>query len=122
MADREPRQKTRVTCAFRFEAAHHLPHHPGRCRDLHGHGYRLEVTVAGETGADGMVIDFARIEEVVTEEILSHWDHRLLNDVVENPTAEILAHEAFVRLRSAGLDIESVKLWETPDAWVEVGR
>jgi len=36
--------RTLVTRSFTFEAAHQLPWHPGKCRDLHGHGYRLEVT------------------------------------------------------------------------------
>ena len=50
--------RTRVTRSFTFEAAHRLPWHGGRCRDLHGHGYRLEVTVEGPVDANGVVIDF----------------------------------------------------------------
>ena len=47
--------KTSVTRSFTFEAAHQLPWHPGKCRELHGHGYRLEVTVEGPVGDNGMV-------------------------------------------------------------------
>ena len=51
--------RTSVTRCFTFEAAHQLPWHPGKCRNLHGHGYRLEVTVEGPVNDDGMVLDFA---------------------------------------------------------------
>lgn len=112
--------RTMVTCAFTFEAAHQLPWHPGKCRELHGHGYRLEVTVEGPIGEQGIVIDFADVRDVVDREIVSRYDHRYLNDLLANPTAELLAHEVWKRLEVAGLALRTVRLWETPDSWVEV--
>src|SRR5215469_12842892 len=74
---------------FRFEAAHVLPNHPGKCSRLHGHSYRLDVAVDGPLHASGaaagMVIDFDEIGEVVDREIVGALDHRSLNDVIANP-------------------------------------
>lgn len=113
--------RTAVTCAFTFEAAHQLPWHSGKCRELHGHGYRLEVTVEGPVGEHGIVVDFADLRAVVHREVVSRYDHRYLNDLLPNPTAELLAHEVWKRLEAAGLDVTRLRLWETPDSWVEVG-
>ena len=57
--------RTRVTCTFAFEAAHHLAWHPGRCRNLHGHSYRLDVSVEGPLDANGVVLDFDTLKDVV---------------------------------------------------------
>jgi 6-pyruvoyltetrahydropterin/6-carboxytetrahydropterin synthase len=114
--------KTSVTRTFAFEAAHQLPWHAGKCRNLHGHGYRLEVTVEGPVGDDGMVLDFAEVEAVVEREIIARYDHTYLNDLLENPTAELIAHEVWKRLEAADLEVACVKLWETVDSMVEVRR
>jgi len=112
--------RTSITRSFRFEAAHQLPWHPGKCQRLHGHGYRLEVTVEGPVGDDGMVLDFADLEAVVERVVLSRYDHRYLNDVLDNPTAELLAQEAWKLLEAAGVQVTRVRLWETDDCMVEV--
>jgi len=112
--------RARVTRSFSFEAAHHLPWHTGRCRRLHGHHYRLDVTVEGPVGDHGVVLDFDDLRSVVEREIVGEWDHRLLNDVLENPTAELVAQEAWKRLEAAGLNVVGLRLWETPDSSVEL--
>jgi len=53
--------RARVVRCFTFAAAHHLPWHEGRCRQLHGHTYRLEVTVEGPIGEHGVVVDFDEV-------------------------------------------------------------
>lgn len=112
--------RTRVTRSFTFEAAHRLPWHPGRCRDLHGHSYRLEVTVEGPVGETGMVLDFDDLKAVVQREVVGRYDHTYLNDLLDNPTAELLAGEAWKRLEAAGLRLARLRLWETPTSSVEV--
>ncbi|HZT68027.1 MAG TPA: 6-carboxytetrahydropterin synthase QueD [Acidimicrobiales bacterium] len=112
--------RARVTRAFSFEAAHHLPWHPGRCRRLHGHHYRLEVTVEGPVGPDGMVVDFDRIKQVVERDVVDRFDHRLLNDFIDNPTAELVAAEVWKMVEAGGLTVAGIRLWETPDSWVEL--
>ncbi|MBV8160878.1 MAG: 6-carboxytetrahydropterin synthase QueD [Acidimicrobiia bacterium] len=114
--------RTSVTTCFTFEAAHQLPWHPGKCRHLHGHGYRLEVTVEGPVGEDGMVLDFAAVSEVVEREVVARYDHTYLNDSFENPTAELVALEVWKRLEGAELDVAAIRLWETADSMVEVRR
>ena len=115
--------RTTVTRAFSFEAAHQLPWHSGACRNLHGHGYRLEVTVTGPINDDGIVIDFADLSALVRREVIDRYDHTYLNDLLDNPTAELIAQDAFKRLEAAGLEVTRLRLWETDDCSVEiVGR
>lgn len=77
-----------VTKIFKFDAAHFLPEHSGKCADLHGHTYRLEVTVARKDGglvaegsSAGMVIDFGDLKAIVQREIIEKVDHKMLNDI-----------------------------------------
>jgi 6-pyruvoyltetrahydropterin/6-carboxytetrahydropterin synthase len=109
-----------VTRAFTFDSAHQLPRHPGVCARLHGHTYRLEVTVSGPVQATGMVIDFADLKLTVQSSVLDDFDHRLLNEIIENPTAERVASDALQRLVAAGLPVTRVRLWETPNCYVEI--
>ena len=60
----------RVRRRFRFEAAHRLPRHPGKCRELHGHSYELIVVVDRPVEPEsGMVIDFSDLKQVVRREV-----------------------------------------------------
>jgi 6-pyruvoyltetrahydropterin/6-carboxytetrahydropterin synthase len=106
--------RTQVTRTFTFDAAHQLPWHTGKCRNLHGHTYRLEVTVEGPLNEDGIVIDFSDLAKVVRSTITDRYDHRYLNDFFENPTAEMLALGFFKELEAEGLPLSQVTLWETP--------
>jgi 6-pyruvoyltetrahydropterin/6-carboxytetrahydropterin synthase len=109
-----------VTRSFRFEAAHQLPWHDGACRNLHGHSYRLEVTVEGPIGAQGMVIDFGDLKAVVGRQVLDRFDHRYLNDLFDNPTAELIAAEIWKSLEAEGLGVSRIRLWETDTCSVEI--
>src|SRR5207248_2369571 len=111
---------TRVTRSFTFEAAHQLPWHAGRCRDLHGHGYRLEVTVEGNVRDDGMVVDFDELATLVQRDVLERYDHRYLNDFMENPTAELIAADIWKTLEATAIGLARIRLWETDDCMVEV--
>lgn len=111
---------TRVTRTFSFEAAHQLEWHSGACKNLHGHSYRLEVTVAGELDSNGIVIDFSDLSEVVNREVIDVFDHTYLNDLLPNPTAELIAAEIWRRLTDAGLAPDAVVLWETENSKVEL--
>jgi 6-pyruvoyltetrahydropterin/6-carboxytetrahydropterin synthase len=113
--------RTRVTRSFRFEAAHQLPWHEGKCRNLHGHSYRLEVSVEGPLNEHGIVLDFADLKAVVKREVIDRYDHTYLNDLMDNPTAEIIAQSIWKSLEAAGLEVVAVRLWETEDCSVEIG-
>jgi len=75
---------------FHFSAAHSLCIPGHRCSTVHGHNFKLRVEVTGPRDGNGMVIDFARIKEVV-EPLIKKLDHGNLNDHMPSPTSENLA-------------------------------
>jgi 6-pyruvoyltetrahydropterin/6-carboxytetrahydropterin synthase len=86
--------ETRIGRTYHFESAHHLPLLPDRhkCKNVHGHNYRVDVILRGPLDMRGFVKDFAEIDAEVTP-LIEQLDHHLLNEVtgLENPTAEIIA-------------------------------
>ena len=71
----------RITKKFNFETGHALYGYDGKCRNVHGHSYKLSVTVIGQPISDpsnvkfGMVIDFSDLKKIVKEEIVDIFDH-----------------------------------------------
>lgn len=114
--------KTTVSRRYRFEAAHCLPWHPGKCRNLHGHSYRLQVYVTGPVDDRGVVMDFAEIDHVVDNHVVAVLDHTDLNEILDNPTAELVAAWIGRVLAEAGLPWNRLELWETEDGAVQVER
>ena len=120
-----------VTKIFTFDSAHRLDDYVGKCANLHGHTYKLEVTVKGRTDARGIVVDFGDIKSIVGEQILAKYDHRFLNDLMEfNTTAENMVVHFFEIIDNYLQKIQDgnparlvrVRLWETPSAYAEVTR
>ena len=112
-----------MTRSFTFDAAHQLPWHAGKCRNLHGHTYRLEVGVEGPVSEHGIVWDFADLNELVRREVLDRFDHQYLNDLMDNPTAELIAADIWKRLETTALSpltLAHLKLWEGADSAVEL--
>jgi 6-pyruvoyltetrahydropterin/6-carboxytetrahydropterin synthase len=104
---------------FRFEAAHHLPKHPGKCRTLHGHSYELIVEVDRPVDpASGMVLDFAELKQIVKQEVVAKLDHRCINEIIENPTAEEIARWSWTRLATLLPGLSAIELRETADCSV----
>ncbi len=102
---------------FTFEAAHLLPNVPEghKCRRLHGHSFRVMVSVVGPVdGETGWVMDFADIE-TACEPVHAQLDHQYLNDIegLENPTSEVIARWIWDRLKPNLPELVRVKLWET---------
>ena len=79
-----------VTKEFKFDAAHYLTRYHGACERLHGHTYKLQVTVEGEVQENGLVIDFLILKNIVQRQVISKLDHQNLNDFFENPTSELI--------------------------------
>ena len=140
--------RIRVTKRFHFEMAHTLYEYNGLCRNIHGHSYNLEITIAGEPRneprhpKDGMVIDFGELKEIVKRHIVSRFDHalmvsRLVPDeqkklleqtttrliIVDfQPTTEnIVAYIAHILQQHlpAGVALFSIRLYETVTAFAE---
>ena len=101
----------------------------GKCANLHGHNYVLEVVVTGEIDrATGYVLDLKRLSDVITRRVIQDVDHRNLNTDVSwlkgcVPTADNLAQSFWERLRPELPDglLRSVRVWETDKNWAEVG-
>lgn len=131
---------TTVTKTVRFDAAHILTNHAGLCRNLHGHTYRVDVSVAADDVAD-MVIDFKDLKRIANEVICERFDHafiystasegeREIAAVVERhgmrtvpipfrSTAENLAHMFYDDLKPHLKGIAAVRVWETADSCAE---
>ena len=101
----------------------------GKCANLHGHNYVLEVVVAGEIDqASGFVVDLKWLSDMIGRQVIRDVDHRNLNTDVpwlkgRVPTAENLAQAVWERLQPelpGGL-LRSVRVWETDKNWAEVG-
>ena len=85
-------RRMRLDVEFYFAAAHRLPRYDGPCFRMHGHNYRSSSALEGDVDpSSGMIADFGDVKRAVQEHVLARVDHRNLNDVLENPTAENIA-------------------------------
>ena len=110
--------RTKVSRVFYFDAAHRIPDHSGKCKNLHGHTYKLIVIMEGEV-KDGMVIDFEDMKNIV-DPIIEKYDHSYLNDFSEKPTVENIAAKILLEIQKKTDKIVSVKLWEGRNNYAEV--
>jgi 6-pyruvoyltetrahydropterin/6-carboxytetrahydropterin synthase len=107
-----------------FSAAHQLREYEGKCENLHGHNWKVEVSVTGnKLGKNGLLIDFKLIKNA-TEKVLSELDHEFLNDLdafkTTNPSSENIARHIYTAL-SRELNTEDIKVsrvttWESDSA------
>jgi 6-pyruvoyltetrahydropterin/6-carboxytetrahydropterin synthase len=109
-----------------FAAAHNLRNYKGKCENLHGHNYKVRVTLAGpELDAAGLLYDFVHLKQVI-QNVIRGLDHRYLNELKPfdalNPSAENIARyiydEASKELRGTpnGTGISSITVWETENS------
>jgi len=117
-----------ITIVVTFAAAHALRGHGGKCENVHGHNYRVEVTLQGEQlDSTGLLVDFADLKAWLRA-ITDRFDHRTLNDVPPfheiNPSAENIAryfYQEMARHLAASTlatkaRVACVKIWETDTA------
>lgn len=109
-----------ISKEFRFEYAHKLPYHDGKCARLHGHSGRLVVFVGSNTLLEsgpktGMVQDFGDIKKVVKPLIDQYLDHHYLNDTLqtEETTAEVISRWVFNKLKPELDNLLAVQVDET---------
>ena len=141
--------KIRITKQFSFETGHALYGYDGKCKNVHGHSYKLSVTVAGIPLTDasnvkfGMVIDFGDLKKIVKEEVVDQFDHatvfnqntphvELANELKNRghhvilvdyqPTSENMVIDFAARIKSRlpkNIELHSLKLQETESSFAE---
>lgn len=117
--DYTDKRRMRLDVEFYFAAAHRLPRYEGPCFRLHGHNYKMFVAVEGEVDPrTGMIADFGVLKQVVQEHVLARVDHRDLNDILDNPTAENIARWVWETLQPHLPGLAEVRLYEIPDSCV----
>lgn len=139
----------RITKIFTFETAHVLFNYDGKCKNMHGHSYKLYVTVKGKPienidhPKNGMVLDFGDLKKIVQEEILQPWDHAVLVNAATphlalgrqleeqghkvilcqyQPTAENMIADIAEKIRPRlpeGVSLAALKLHETENSFAE---
>jgi len=108
--------------SLEFDAAHRLPDYDGKCARVHGHTYDVEVVLEGPVDEkSGFLMDFYDLKRIL-KSVLSELDHRDLNEILTNPTAEKIAEHIKAGLENHLLEtpttLVSVKLWEGKNKWV----
>ncbi|SDY27244.1 6-pyruvoyltetrahydropterin/6-carboxytetrahydropterin synthase [Evansella caseinilytica] len=124
-----------VSKEFTFDAAHHLHCYEGKCKNLHGHTYKVVFGISGYVDEIGLVIDFGDIKNIWKKEIEVFLDHRYLNEMLPpmNTTAENMVVWIYEKMSQAllagessdngqGIRVEFVRLYETPTSYAEARR
>ncbi len=110
-----------ISAEYTFAAGHALRGYKGKCENVHGHNYKVQVTVAGERlNSIGLLMDFVDLRAAI-KTLVDRLDHRFLNDLppfdVLNPSAENMAKYFYdgldPQVRLQGNRVSSVKVWET---------
>jgi 6-pyruvoyltetrahydropterin/6-carboxytetrahydropterin synthase len=122
-----------VSKEFTFDSAHHLHAYEGKCKNLHGHTYKVIFGLSGFVDERGLMIDFGDIKEIWKSEIEIYLDHKYLNETLPpmNTTAENMVVWIYEKMAEAihnkqdlydGARVEFVRLYETPTSFVEARR
>ncbi|HEV2419516.1 MAG TPA: 6-carboxytetrahydropterin synthase QueD [Terriglobia bacterium] len=110
-----------VSVEYTFAAGHALRNYKGKCENVHGHNYRVQVTVEGEKlNEAGLLVDFADLKAAIRS-LVDRLDHQFLNDLEPfnqvNPSAENLAKHLSdgisPRIEGQGARLRAVTVWET---------
>ena len=102
-----------------IDSAHYLPGHK-TCGCMHGHTYRVELIIEGEKKGSGMVMDFYDMKSILRK-VLSEYDHRPLNDIVEYPSVENICESVYNKLKDEISLPFVLRIWEGKGKWCEMG-
>ena len=114
-----------------FSAAHHLLNYDGVCENQHGHNWKVEVYVKGETlDKSNILVDFKVLKKEL-DEVLSYLDHKDINTLPEfenqSPSSEFMAKFIYERISKKlnlpnGAKVSKVAVWETPTSRATYGE
>lgn len=129
------KKRVLVSKEFTFDAAHHLHCYEGKCKNLHGHTYKVVFGLSGFADKRGIMVDFGDIKEIWKSEIEIYLDHRYLNETLPpmNTTAENIVVWIYEQMDQAlkqeerqtqyqGSRVEFVRLYETATSYAEARR
>lgn len=105
-----------LTHTASFTARH--GHSGTLAEDVHAHTFTYEITLYGPLNQEGYLVDFRQIAVVLEEKINRVLEGKMLNDLFENPTTEIICMWIFNELKKDFPQLKSVKLTEAPDRWI----
>ena len=122
-----------VVKRFSFDAAHFLPGYEGKCVNMHGHHWVVDIGVRGPVDKDsGMILDFTLLKKLA-DPVIDEMDHSIVNNIIKNPTAENICIYILDRLieRIANHDVSMgdssktpylsfIRVWETEDSYAEL--
>ena len=116
-----------ISKEFKFDSAHNLIRYKGKCENLHGHTYRLRVTLKGMPDEDsGMIVDFGILKQVVVEKVVDILDHHYINDIIEQSTAENIVqwiwNELDKPLTTEKYTLFEIILWETETSFITLRK
>ena len=103
----------RIAKEFTFDSAHFLKDYHGKCENLHGHTYKMRVTVEGPVKKNGLVMDFCEIKRIVNKKVVDKFDHGNINDILEHSTCENMCIWAWDQLKKDIPDLAEIRIWET---------
>lgn len=127
------KKRVLVSKEFTFDAAHHLHCYEGKCKNLHGHTYKVVFGISGFVDEIGLAIDFGDIKAIWKEKIEIYLDHRYLNETLPkmNTTAENMVVWIYEKMADSlkhrsdkyhDARVEFVRLFETPTSYAEARR
>lgn len=106
--------KKMILCKeYTFDAAHKLDDYAGKCGNLHGHTYKVQVCIKGDVQKNGLVMDFKDFKGIVSKKIIEVLDHKYINDIIKNPSVENVCIWAWDQLKDS-IPLYEIRLWETP--------
>ncbi|MCD6423121.1 MAG: 6-carboxytetrahydropterin synthase QueD [Elusimicrobia bacterium] len=112
----------RISVSASFSSAHFLRNYRGKCEKIHGHNWKVILTVESKILKNNMVMDFSELKKIL-KDVLSKLDHKTLNDIPpftkENPTSERIAKFIADKIKMklpSGVKISSVQVFETENS------
>lgn len=121
----------KVVVYGKFSSAHYLRNYNGKCENIHGHNYKVEISVCSKVLDNSeMVVDFTQLKKML-KDLIEKLDHKLLNEIeffkIHNPTSENIAYYIFSNIKemiekkieNKNIKLISVKVWETDEQYAE---
>lgn len=126
-------KRVMVSKEFTFDSAHHLHEYEGKCKNLHGHTYKVIIGISSFTSPIGMGLDFGDIKSIWKDKVEIYLDHRYLNETLPpmNTTAENIVYWIYEQFKKHLSEsnftvleprVEFIRLYETPTSYAEFRR